>query len=44
MTILILVFAGLTAGAVAIARAYDEAEGCETLGDLVARVAGEMVR
>lgn len=44
MALLILVWSVATAGAVAIASAYDAAEGRECLGDLVARLAGEVVR
>lgn len=37
---LILTMLGLTWGAVAIARAYDRAEGYETLGEAVERLLG----
>ncbi len=40
MTLVILVWCVATVGASAIALAYDEAEGCETLGALVERVIG----
>lgn len=43
MTLLLLTYIGLMAGAVGIARAYDEAEERESFGALVVRVLGGVV-